>query len=412
MERDGTGQLSTIYTYGNQRINSESYNNLSGLYTYDGRGSVSAVIGSYGDFRTSYWYDGLGNVKSQIYGYGAFGSGKKYYGYNAEQYNPVTGNQNLRARQLNIRRQRFLSEDTFLGVKSRTLSLNRCIYAEDNPLKYTDPSGNVLPVILIGIGVSALAGVASGAITGYTTGDWRKGVGAGFATSLAVGAGLVTGGLVTAGASAIGISTAAGTATGLGVSIASNTIGSVTTSVARDIIGNVALNENNDIGKNTIKSAIGGAAFGTLNPFLGGLGASVKGIPNLVKNAGITGISGAVASFTEDFAGNVLYNENNSTTKIITNAIFRGLISSGLSGILNFGANKLNLSEIVKGHDSYDVASYLTSREYKSDLNFNQDEFDITDIIRDYLASQQNNRLNNLVTEQYNLNNYFNGCNE
>ena len=143
MERDGTGQLSTIYTYGNQRINTESYNNLSGLYTYDGRGSVSAVIGSYGDFRASYWYDGLGNVKSQIHGYGAFGSGKKYYGYNAEQYNPVTGNQNLRARQVNIRRQRFLSEDTYLGTFTETLSINRYIYGNDNPLKYKDPSGYI-----------------------------------------------------------------------------------------------------------------------------------------------------------------------------------------------------------------------------------------------------------------------------
>ena len=141
MERDGTGQLSTIYTYGNQRINSESYNNLSGLYAYDGRGSVSAVIGSYGDFRASYWYDGLGNVKSQIYGYGAFGSGKKYYGYNAESYNSVTGNQNLRNRQVNIRRQRFLTEDTYIGDKINALSLNRYIYANNNPLKYVDPNG-------------------------------------------------------------------------------------------------------------------------------------------------------------------------------------------------------------------------------------------------------------------------------
>ncbi len=141
MERDGTGQLSTIYTYGNQRINSESYNNLTGIYTYDGRGSVSAVIGGYGDFRATYWYDGLGNVKSQTHGYGAFGSGKKYYGYNAEQYNPVTGNQNLRARQVNIRRQRFLSEDTYIGNKTDTLSINRYIYARNNPLKYLDPSG-------------------------------------------------------------------------------------------------------------------------------------------------------------------------------------------------------------------------------------------------------------------------------
>ena len=141
MERDGIGQLSTIYTYGNQRINTESYNNLSGLYTYDGRGSVSAVIGSYGDFRASYWYDGLGNVKSQIHGYGAFGSGKKYYGYNAESYNPVTGNQNLRNRQLNIRRQRFLTEDIYLGKKNNPLTLNRYIYGNDNPLKFKDPSG-------------------------------------------------------------------------------------------------------------------------------------------------------------------------------------------------------------------------------------------------------------------------------
>ena len=148
MERDGTGQLSTIYTYGNQRINSESYNNLSGLYTYDGRGSVSAVIGGYGDFRASYWYDGLGNVKIQIHGYGAFGSGKKYYGYNAEQYNPVTGNQNLRARQLNIRRQRFLTEDTFIGIKNNPLSINRYIYANSNPLKYKDPDGFVPRIIV------------------------------------------------------------------------------------------------------------------------------------------------------------------------------------------------------------------------------------------------------------------------
>ena len=141
MERDGAGNLSTLYTYGNQRINSESYNNLSGLYTYDGRGSVSAVLGSWGDFRATYWYDGLGNVKNQIHGYGAFGSGKKYYGYNAESYNPVTGNQNLRARQLNIRRQRFLSEDIFIGNNNNPITLNRYIYANDNPLKYKDPDG-------------------------------------------------------------------------------------------------------------------------------------------------------------------------------------------------------------------------------------------------------------------------------
>ena len=169
MERDGTGQLSTIYTYGNQRINSESYNNLSGLYTYDGRGSVSAVIGSYGDFRASYWYDSLGNVKSQIHGYGAFGSGKKYYGYNAEQYNPVTGNQNLRNRQVNIRRQRFLTEDTYLGKKNSPITLNRYIYGNDNPLKHKDPDGLWAVDVQVGADVSAING--GGGSIGFVVGE-------------------------------------------------------------------------------------------------------------------------------------------------------------------------------------------------------------------------------------------------
>ena len=171
MERDGTGQLSTLYTYGNQRINSESYNNLTGLYAYDGRGSVSAVIGTWGDFRASYWYDGLGNVKSQIHGYGAFGSGKKYYGYNAEQYNPVTGNQNLRNRQLNIRRQRFLTEDTFIGIFTETLSINRYIYGNDNPLKFNDPSGFISNVIM-----SSASKVGPGISCGGSNGNYDTGL--------------------------------------------------------------------------------------------------------------------------------------------------------------------------------------------------------------------------------------------
>ena len=158
MERDGAGNLSTLYTYGNQRINSESYPNLSGIYTYDGRGSVSAVIGTWGDFRATYWYDGLGNVKSQIHGFGAFGSGKKYYGYNSESYNPVTGNQNLRARQVNIRRQRFLTEDTYLGEKNNPLTLNRYIYGNDNPLKFKDPDGLYSLVAQVGIDSNVITG--------------------------------------------------------------------------------------------------------------------------------------------------------------------------------------------------------------------------------------------------------------
>ena len=268
MERDGTGQLSTLYTYGNQRINSESYNNLSGLYTYDGRGSVSAVIGSYGDFRASYWYDGLGNVKSQIHGYGAFGSGKKYYGYNAEQYNPITGNQNLRNRQLNIRRQRFLTEDTYLGNKTDTLSINRYIYGNGNPLKYKDPSGNFAPLVWAAISLGA--GVITGVGTGIVTGDWRKGLAVGAVTTLSVATCGVFAEVAGGAAMAAGM-------TSTGVALSSSMAGAATGTLSRKVLGNAVLGEKNSpnkIATDTLRNtafAAGATAIGIgVNNFING----------------------------------------------------------------------------------------------------------------------------------------------
>ena len=69
----------------------------------------------------------------------------------------------MRARQVNIRRQRFLTEDTYLGDRTDTLSINRYIYARNNPLKYTDPSGNDVIIIpsLIGLAILGSAAIAT-----------------------------------------------------------------------------------------------------------------------------------------------------------------------------------------------------------------------------------------------------------
>ena len=400
MERDGAGNLSTLYTYGNQRINSESYPNLSGLYTYDGRGSVSAVIGTLGDYRATYWYDGLGNVKCQIHGYGAFGSGKKYYGYNAESYNPVTGNQNLRARQVNIRRQRFLTEDTFLGKKNNPLTLNRYIYANDNPLRYKDPGGNFAPLVAVGVVVGV--GVVSGVVTGFATGDWQQGVKVGIATSAAVGVGMALG--VGAGAlvGKLGMTSTVGT------SIISNAVSGLTTSVMRDTIGNVWLGEQNNVGKNAIKSTIGGGAFGGINAGLGGVGASVKGIPNLAKNAGIAGIASAGASVAEDLIGNAAFGESNSLNR---NAGVRGIVAGGFSLELNSLGNIMGRPNLIDGYDYYDVASYVASRKYLNTQSINNNVSDISEIVAEYLVLNQNRRLEKSVIEQSNLYNYNLTCN-
>ena len=46
------------------------------------------------------------------------------------------------ARWYNARSGRFITEDTYFGSNSNPLSLNRYIYAEDNPVSKVDPNGH------------------------------------------------------------------------------------------------------------------------------------------------------------------------------------------------------------------------------------------------------------------------------
>ena len=56
-----------------------------------------------------------------------------------------------------------MTEDTFLGTKDNTLTLNRYIYGNGNPLKYKDPSGNDVIIIpsLIGLAILGSAAIAT-----------------------------------------------------------------------------------------------------------------------------------------------------------------------------------------------------------------------------------------------------------
>jgi RHS repeat-associated protein len=64
-----------------------------------------------------------------------------FFGYNAEEYNPTTGLQYLRARYYDVTDGRFDVRDSFLGSPLEPLSLNRYLYADANPLQKTDPTG-------------------------------------------------------------------------------------------------------------------------------------------------------------------------------------------------------------------------------------------------------------------------------
>lgn len=162
MEYDENGTLKNSYTYGNERISIDSEEEKD-YYLYDGRGSVSQVVNA-DEIVETYTYDPFGNVT------GGAPDFESFYGYNAEETNPVTGLQYLRARYYDSATGRFSTADSYLGDVTNPLTLNRYIYTLNNPMMYNDPSGHfALTALLIGAAVAATAAVAVG-----LTGDTRK----------------------------------------------------------------------------------------------------------------------------------------------------------------------------------------------------------------------------------------------
>jgi hypothetical protein len=69
----------------------------------------------------------------------------------------------LRARQYDPDTGRFISLDPVLGSLSVPQTLNRYSYVVNNPLKYTDPTGEIAPLIALAI-ILLVAGTAGGGV--------------------------------------------------------------------------------------------------------------------------------------------------------------------------------------------------------------------------------------------------------
>ncbi len=135
MEVKANGRITTAYTYGNERISSDTGRNTS-YYLYDGRGSVTSTTTSKGYRIGTYSYDPYGTLEEGTV------VGVNYYGYNGESTNTNTGLQYLRARYYNSENGNFLTEDTYAGSILNPLTLNRYTYVLNNPLNFTDPTGH------------------------------------------------------------------------------------------------------------------------------------------------------------------------------------------------------------------------------------------------------------------------------
>ena len=133
-EIDENGTAKCVYTIGADLISQERDGKVS-VYLYDGHGSVVGLANESGIVTDTYCYDAFGNLLKST------GSTKNCYHYCGEQFDETTGLYYLRARYMDTSTGRFISQDSYAGSISDPISLHKYLYANANPVMYSDPSG-------------------------------------------------------------------------------------------------------------------------------------------------------------------------------------------------------------------------------------------------------------------------------
>lgn len=126
----------TDYTYGMGRLSGITQTGAVQSYVTDGRGSVRQTLDSFSQVTSSSSYDAFGTPNPGT------ASGPAW-GFNAEDYDPGSGLQYLRARYYDPGTGRFLSPDTYRGSTWVPQSLNLWTYTLNDPVNRVDPSGHI-----------------------------------------------------------------------------------------------------------------------------------------------------------------------------------------------------------------------------------------------------------------------------
>ena len=133
LEYDASGKVLTKYVYGWGLIESQTGTNVS-FYHTDALGSTRFLTDASGQVTERYIYDASGRLLDST------GSSPNVYEF-AGQQRDGTGLDYLRARYYDSNLGRFISKDVSAGNWNNPISQNPYVYANDNPIIFTDPSG-------------------------------------------------------------------------------------------------------------------------------------------------------------------------------------------------------------------------------------------------------------------------------
>ena len=204
LDTDGTLTSMKYYIYDQTGIAGMIYNGQTYYFLKNLFGDVIAIYNSSGSQVASYAYDVWGN---QDYIYSSGVGLENPFRYRGYYYDNETGFYYLQSRYYDPEICRFISADNLelLPALSQTAGqLNLYAYCNNNPVNYTDPSGEGIFLALAILLTFTVAGGVAGGVISYNNGlrgwDVFKNVMLGASIGLATGGAIVMLGGITSGA--------------------------------------------------------------------------------------------------------------------------------------------------------------------------------------------------------------------
>jgi len=156
---DGTTQNTTYYKVNDEVVAKKNPDGSINYIHNDHLGSTSVLTNQSGQMVEKTTYEPYGEVKA--------GGTKSKFQYTGQEKDQETGLNYYDARYYDPHTHRFTQPDTLLPDIYDPQQLNRYAYVRNNPLKYTDPSGNFL-VLGIPLVWWAIGALGAGAIWSAT----------------------------------------------------------------------------------------------------------------------------------------------------------------------------------------------------------------------------------------------------
>ncbi|MEZ9369750.1 RHS repeat domain-containing protein [Shewanella sp. 10N.286.51.B2] len=160
-ETNDQGSRLKTYLYGDDLISQTDAQNQTNTFHYDGLGSTRSLSDDSGEQSDQYNYLAFGELLNQT------GTTDNNYLFAGEQYDAELDQYHLRARYYDQTVGRMSQMDTWQGDDDKSISLNKYLYGNSDPVAYVDPSGHT-SIMSLSTGISRFGSLSAIAIPSYT----------------------------------------------------------------------------------------------------------------------------------------------------------------------------------------------------------------------------------------------------